>query len=126
MTTLEGPIEGTQHLDIGGLSVDESQAGDARMKRVMYPLGWRWRTSMQPISGTDWCMHAHIGFLAQGAMTVEYSDGCKVVQSAPAFVVIEPGHDGWVVGDEPVVLFQVDCGVDTVSRFGMVGEHRHD
>jgi hypothetical protein len=39
--------------------------------------------------------------------------------------VVEPGHDGWVVGDETVVVVQVDLGPDTVDCFGLQGEHRH-
>jgi hypothetical protein len=29
--------------------------------------------------------------------------------------VIEPGHDGWVVGDEPFVA--IDVSVETVEKF---------
>ena len=41
-------------------------------------------------------------------------------------MVVSPGHDGWVVGDEPAVLAQYDRGSDTVARLGLPSEHRHD
>jgi hypothetical protein len=41
-------------------------------------------------------------------------------------VVVAPGHDGWVEGDESAVLVQFDCGSDTVDVLGLPGEHRHD
>ena len=63
---------------------------------------------MKAIVGTDLCMHAHVGFLVRGQIHVEYGDGCKLEFVAPQAVVIEPGHDGWVVGDEPCVA--VDFG----------------
>jgi hypothetical protein len=38
---------------------------------------------------------------------------------------IEPGHDGWVVGDEPAVMIEFDLERDTVRRLGMPAEHSH-
>ena len=125
MSLLEGPIDGALHTTIGGLEADEVEAGRARIKRIVYPAGWRWSVDMAPVVGTERCMHAHVGFLVQGAIGVEYDDGCKVEYTAPAPVVVEPGHDGWVIGDEPAVLVQVDCDTETVSRFGLEGTHRH-
>jgi hypothetical protein len=40
-------------------------------------------------------------------------------------VAIDPGHDGWVVGKEQVVLIEFDFEGDTVSRLGMPAEHGH-
>ncbi|NTW00408.1 MAG: hypothetical protein HGA19_03770 [Oscillochloris sp.] len=37
---------------------------------------------------------------------------------APQVLVVEPGHEGWVVGDEPAVLIEFDFEKDTVQRFG--------
>jgi hypothetical protein len=80
---------------------------------------------MKPIVGTDLCMHAHVGFLARGAIHVEYADGCSIEFAAPQVVAIEPGHDGWVVGREPAVLIEFDFESDTVNRLGMPEAHRH-
>ena len=44
---------------------------------------------------------------------------------APQVVAIEPGHDGWVVGDEPAVLIEFDFEQDTLARLGMPAAHRH-
>ena len=123
--SLEGPLPGTIHREVGGLRIDEAPAGVARVKRVIYPPGWRWRDQMRSVTGTDWCQHAHVGFLVKGRMVVRFEDGCEHELIGPVPVVIEPGHDGWVVGDEACVLVQVDCGADTVSRFGLRGVHAH-
>ena len=45
--------------------------------------------------------------------------------AAPQAVSIEPGHDGWVVGDEPAVLIEVDFEGETARRFGLPETHRH-
>ena len=125
MGGVNDPIPGAKRTSVGGVTIDEVPAGVGRVKRVTYPPGWRWRTHMQPVTGTEWCTHAHVGFIAQGAIAVEYSDGCTTEYRAPTFVVVEPGHDGWVLGDDDVVLIQVDCGTETAERLGLAGEHRH-
>ena len=58
-------------------------------------------------------MHAHAGFLARGEIHIEYADGCVVEYKAPQVVAIDPGHDGWVVGKEAVVLIEFDFEGDT-------------
>lgn len=115
----------TERRDVGGVRLDVSRAGEARVKRMVYPVGFRWSKDMKPISGTNLCMHAHVGFLVKGAIHVEYGDGCVVEHSAPQFLAIEPGHDGWVVGNEPAVVIEFDFERDTVRRVGMPETHRH-
>ena len=124
MSQLEQAMPGAVRTEIGGLTVDEVGAGVGRVKRVIYPPGWDWREQMQPVTGTEWCEHVHIGFIAQGTMVVEFRDGCTETYTPPCAVVTEAGHNGRVVGDEPVVLLQVDCGKDTESVFGL-GGHSH-
>jgi hypothetical protein len=70
-------------------------------------------------------MHAHVGFLARGRLHGEYGDGCRFEFNAPQVVVIEPGHDAWVEGDEDAVLIQFDFERETSERLGLPGEHRH-
>ena len=122
---LEAPVAGATTTHIGGVTVDEVAAGAGRVKRVVYPPGWEWTRDMQPVTGTATCQHVHIGFIVQGTMAVEFTDGCTLEYTAPAAIVTEPGHIGRVIGDEAVVLIQVDCGRDTESVFALA-EHRHD
>ena len=112
-------VRGAGHRMVGHVRMDIGRAGAARVKRVVYPAGFRWSKDMKPVSGTDLCMHAHVGYLASGQIQVEYADGCKVKYKAPQIVAIEPGHDGWVVGNEPAVLIEIDFEGETASRFGM-------
>lgn len=116
---LLAPMKDAEHVEIGGLTMDVVRAGLARVKRVIYPPGFRWTTHMKPVVGTDMCMHAHVGFLARGRVGVRYADGSVAEFTAPQAVAIDPGHEGWVVGDEPAVLIEVDFERDTVERFGM-------
>jgi hypothetical protein len=122
---LISPMEGAAHNDVGGIMVDAVRAGGARVKRVIYPAGYRWSVNLQSVVGTTLCMHAHVGFLARGHMQGEYADGCGFDLEAPAVVAIEPGHDAWVVGDDDAVLIEVDFDKDTAPRFDLPAEHRH-
>ena len=118
-------IKGAERRQIGHVQLEVGRAGAARVKRMVYPAGFRWSVDMKPIVGTDLCMHAHVGFLARGEIHVEYADGCTVEFKAPQPVAIEPGHDGWVVGKQPAVLIEFDFESDTVGRLGMPDAHRH-
>lgn len=122
---LFAPIKGADSRVVSGVQVDVVPAGTGRIKRVIYQPGFRWSTHMKNTVGTDLCMHAHVGFLARGEIHIEYADGCVVEHKAPQIVAIEPGHDGWVVGKQPVVLIEFDFERETVQRLGMPASHRH-
>ncbi|HEV2199562.1 MAG TPA: hypothetical protein VGR73_07060 [Bryobacteraceae bacterium] len=118
-------IRGAEHRTVGGVEMDVVRAGAGRVKRSIYPPGFRWSTHMKPLVASDFCQHAHVGFLAHGQIHIQYSDGCVIEMTAPQAVTIEPGHDGWVVGDEPAVMIEFDFEGETASRFGIADAHRH-
>ena len=122
---LLAPMKGTERREIGHVKLDVARAGAGRVKRMVYPPGFHWAKDMKANVDTELCMHAHVGFLAQGEIHIEFADGCIVECKAPQVVAIEPGHDGWVVGTEPVVLIEFDFEGDTVQRLGMPDGHRH-
>ncbi len=122
---LLAPVEGAEHREIGGVQVDIFRAGNGRMKRIVYPPGFRWSTHMKPVVRTESCMHTHVGFLARGHIQGVYDDGCTYEVIAPQFAVVEAGHDAWVVGDEPAVFIQWDSEEGTARRFGLPPEHGH-
>ena len=122
---LLAPMQGAEHREIGGVQLDIARAGAGRVKRVVYPPGFRWSAQMKAIVGGDLCMHTHVGFLARGQVHIQYSDGCVVEFTAPQVVAVEPGHDAWVVGEGPAVLIEFDFEQDTVRRLGMPDAHRH-
>ena len=122
---LLAPLKDAVRREVGGVVLEAVRAGNARVKRTIYPAGFTWETHMKPIVGTALCMHAHVGFLARGHVQIRFADGCTADFVAPQAVVIEPGHIGWVVGDEEAVLIEVDFEGETARRFGLPEEHRH-
>ena len=122
---LTAPLRGADERTIGGVRLAIGKAGAARVKRMIYPAGFRWSKHMKPVTGTDLCMHAHVGFLARGRIHMEFADGCVMEFIAPQVVAIDPGHEGWVVGREPAVLIEFDFERDTIARLGMPETHTH-
>ena len=120
--TLLGPLKGATRREVGGVIVDVVQTGNARVKRIVYPQGFRWSKDLKDVVGTPLCMHAHVGFLASGEIDIEYADGTIEKFVAPQAVAIAPGHDGWVVGTEPAVLIEFDFEGETVERMGLKRE----
>ena len=123
--SLLAPMPGADHRDLNGVALDIVRAGKSRVKRVVYEAGFRWSTHMKPTVGTELCMHAHVGFLARGRIGVRYADGCTVEFAAPQVVAIDPGHDGWVIGDEAAVLVEFDFEGQTTAVLGLPESHRH-
>ncbi len=119
------PIDGAEHQMFAGCQIDIVPAGRGRLKRIVYPPGHRWSTAIQPLVGTELCQHHHVGYLASGSLVFEYADGCVSNYEAPVAVDVRPGHDAYVVGDEPAVLLQVDFGESTGATLGLPERHDH-
>ena len=75
--------------------------------RFNFEPGWRWSECIKPVAGTDSCQVSHVGYAVSGRMTVRINDGTERTISAGQSYTIPPGHDAWVVGDEPFVGIEV-------------------
>jgi hypothetical protein len=63
---------------------------------------------IKPIVGGERCDKHHLGLMQSGRMQVVHDDGTEQEIGPGQAYVIEPGHDAWVVGDEPVVAFEFE------------------
>ena len=77
--------------------------------RGVFEPGWRWSEHVKPIVGTGSCQTKHLAYVESGRMHVVMDDGSEGECGPGDIVLIEPGHDAWIVGDEPCVL--VDFGL---------------
>jgi hypothetical protein len=89
--------------------VEIVRMGGTSASRMSLEPGWRWSECVKPVAGTDSCQHHHVGVIQSGTMRVAHDDGTEVEIGPGHAYVIEPGHDAWVVGDEPVVGFEFDA-----------------
>jgi DNA-binding CsgD family transcriptional regulator/mannose-6-phosphate isomerase-like protein (cupin superfamily) len=91
----------TQARRVGSGDLAVTAMGDAQITREVMPPGWRWSNDIKPIVGTDWCRAFHQLFAITGHLHVLMEDGAEFDVRAGDAAVIPPGHDAWVVGDEP-------------------------
>jgi hypothetical protein len=82
-------------------------AGRALGRFTLEP-GWRWSESVAPLVGTELCQASHFGYVVSGRMAVRMADGTEGVAGPGEAYRIAPGHDAWVVGDEPAVVLDVE------------------
>lgn len=86
--------------------------GGTTVGRAIFEPGWRWSTSIQPIAKTKSCEAPHFQYHVSGVLRIRMDDGTEF-EARPGDVSLLPeGHDGWVVGNEPVVVVDFQGMVD--------------
>jgi quercetin dioxygenase-like cupin family protein len=98
---LDQPDE-TRPVDRGKVEVVE--VGGTTMMRTTFEPGWRWSECVKPIVGGDSCQVNHVGYCVSGRLHVRMDDGEELEIGPGEASHIPPGHDAWVVGDEPAVV----------------------
>ena len=84
--------------------------GDVNAMRATFEPGWKWSESVKPVAGTNSCEVAHMGYMMSGRMMIKMDDGAEIEFKAGDVGVIPPGHDAWVLGDEPAVWIDFQGG----------------
>ncbi len=81
--------------------------GNANVTKLVLEPGWKWSECVKPaIGGETNCQATHVGVIVQGSMKCAHDDGSEAVISAGDAYYFSPGHDGWVVGDETVIMYE--------------------
>ena len=81
--------------------VDVVNLDETYVARLSWKPGWRWSTDVAPVVKTASCQNRHVGYALSGSLHVVMDDGSELgIRVGDAFE-IPPGHDAWVVGDEP-------------------------
>jgi quercetin dioxygenase-like cupin family protein len=71
--------------------------------RASYEPGWVWSKHIGAATGAALCDVEHLGLVVSGRAGVKMADGAETVLEPGDLFHIGPGHDSWVVGDEPYV-----------------------
>src|SRR6266705_4037612 len=79
---------------------------EATVARSEFSPGWRWSTDLAEIMGTRSCQVHHLGHAVSGILHVVMDDGDALDIPPDAIYEIPPGHDAWVVGEEPWVTVE--------------------
>lgn len=72
-------------------------------KATLQP-GWRWSTSVKSIAKTESCQAPHFQYHLSGVLKIKMDDGSEFECKPGDVTLVPPGHDAWVVGNEPVVI----------------------
>ena len=87
--------------------VDLIEMDDVTFGRATLQPGWKWSTCVKPIAKTELCEASHLQFQLSGRLHIVMADGSELETVAGDIVKIPPGHDAWVVGNEPVVAVDI-------------------
>ena len=87
-------------------TIEVVRMGGANASRMRWSPDGDGRSASSRSSGARRCQAHHVGLLQSGTMHVVHDDGTEQEIRAGQAYVIEPGHDAWVVGDEPIVGFE--------------------
>jgi len=71
--------------------------------RATYQPGWKWSAHVGRNLNQSMCEVEHVGIVISGKATAAMGDGKTIEMKAGDVFYIPPGHDSWVVGDEPYV-----------------------
>jgi hypothetical protein len=99
--SFDAPDE-TRKFDNGQLAVNT--LGGNTVGLATFEPGWKWSENVKPIVGTASCEAAHFGYVVSGRMHVRMDDGTELDMGPGELINIAPGHDGWVLGNEPCVV----------------------
>jgi len=81
--------------------------GGFTIQRITAEPGWRWSKHLKPVVGTESCPKDHLLYVISGRLGAHMNDG-KEEEFGPGEVGrVPPGHDGWTVGDKPVVWLEI-------------------
>jgi hypothetical protein len=82
--------------------------GTATVKRLTAEPGFRWSECIKPLVGGDSCESEHFGYVVSGTLHIAADDGAAVNLGPGDAYRVDPGHDAWVVGDEPFVALEFE------------------
>jgi class 3 adenylate cyclase len=83
------------------------QVGNVVVGRGVLEPGWRWSNDIKPAVGTASCQIHHLHVQIAGRFGIRMDDGTEHEFGAGDVMDIPPGHDAWVIGDEPVILLDI-------------------
>jgi hypothetical protein len=106
--------EETRSFDKG--RVELVTVNDVTFGRATLQPGWKWSTCVKPLVQTRSCEAAHLQYHVAGRLHVIMDDGSEEEFGPGDVSHLPPGHDAWVVGNEPVVVVDISGLRDYAKR----------
>lgn len=111
-----------EHRDIPNAHYETLDLDESVIAHATFEPGWRWSTHLAPLIGTTSCPIHHLGYAVSGVCRVVMDDGAAIDIGPGGVYEIPPGHDAWVVGDEPWVTVEWQSGRPMEARLDAAGE----
>ncbi len=102
--------------------VELATVEDVTLARVTLQPGWKWSEDVRPKVQMERCPMHHAQCVIRGRLQVVMDDGAQMEVGPGDFASIPPGHDAWVVGNEPFVC--IDFSPD-VRQYAHHDERQH-
>ena len=83
--------------------VELANLGDVTIGRITLDPGWKWSNDVKPIVNTNSCQLPHTQYVISGRVRFRMDDGTEQECGPGEALYVPPGHDAWVVGNEPFV-----------------------
>ena len=83
--------------------IELANFGDVVIGRATFEPGWSWEKCEKPLVNTNSCQAPHTQYMMSGRFKVVMDDGTEEEFGPDDTAMVPPGHNAWVVGNEPVV-----------------------
>jgi mannose-6-phosphate isomerase-like protein (cupin superfamily) len=96
--------------ELPNTKIEVVNLGGVTVMRATFQPGWKWSKCVKPTVGTNSCEVSHVNYIISGHIMVAMDNGSQKEMGPGDVAVIPPGHDAWVVGDEPCVAIDFSAG----------------
>lgn len=96
--------------DLPKTHIEIVNINETTIMRATFQPGWKWSECVKTAVNTKSCQVSHLNYVISGKMMIAMDDGTQKEMGAGDFAEIPPGHDAWVIGNEPCVLIDFSGG----------------
>ncbi len=89
--------------ELPGTRIEVVNFGELSLMKLTLEPGWRWSQNVKPAVGTASCEVPHFNYGISGRLHIRMDDGSESEIGPGDVQLLSPGHDAWVVGNEPYV-----------------------
>ena len=111
--SLDAPDEARE---LPHLALNLVRVGSLTIGRGQVEPGFRWSTHLRQETDEPLCQIHHLQLLLSGRFAVEMDDGEYVEIGPNEIFDVPPGHDAWVVGDEPAIILDFLGNIEQLGR----------
>lgn len=102
--------------ELPGVTLNLLRVGSLAVGYATVVPSFRWSTHLRKETDEPLCQIHHLQLLLSGRFAVEMDDGEYVEIGPNEIFDVPPGHDAWVLGDEPAVLLDFLGNIEQLGQ----------